>query len=174
MRRMGVVIGFCLSILIVYIIFHKRIASEKEVEDYIANSEVLVFNEVIFLNDVFAETYSYNPIKGMGSSTGFKSKSYAVFKATNHNKYFRLETYDTRTFTRTNELIRKAYFYGVVNKDDMRNPKLGSKEHPVVVLLWYTRPDSQSSSRADLQIRCQGIPHLLPRRIKSFDFTDEY
>ena len=138
MRRMGVVIGFCLSILIVYIIFHKRIASEKEVEDYIANSEVLVFNEVTFLNDVFAETYSYNPIKGMGSSTGFKSKSYAVFKATNHNKYFRLETYDTRTFTRTNELIRKAYFYGVVNKDDMRNPKLGTKEHPVVVLLWYT------------------------------------
>ena len=118
MRRMGVVIGFCLSILIVYIIFHKTIASEKEVEDYIANSEVLVFNEVTFSNDVFA-----------------------VFKATNHNKYFRLETYDTRTFTRTNELIRKAYFYGVVNKDDMRNPKLGSKEHPVMVLSWYTDAD---------------------------------
>ena len=40
------------------------------------------------------------------------------------------------------EILRRCpKIYLVVNKDDLHNPKLGSKEKPVPALLWYTDPN---------------------------------
>lgn len=42
----------------------------------------------------------------------------------------------------------------------MNNPKLGSKENPVVVLLWYTHPDSKFNRVSEENYRNGVKEHL--------------
>ena len=66
--------------------------------------------------------------------------SFEKYYIPQYKKYFVLESYGApfSISIDTNSLCRSPKVYIVVNKDDMNNPKLGSKENPVVVLWWYT------------------------------------
>ena len=72
-------------------------------------------------------------------------KDIAKVYSSDRKKNFVLETYDVPGRISVNaELLRRSpKIYLVVNKDDLHNPKLGSKEKPVPALLWYTSPDSK-------------------------------
>ena len=63
--------------------------------------------------------------------------SFEKYYIPQYKKYFVLESYGApfSISIDTNSLCRSPKVYIVVNKDDMNNPKLGSKENPVVVLL---------------------------------------
>ena len=70
-------------------------------------------------------------------------KDIAKVYSPDSKKNFVLETYDVPSRISVNtELLRwSPKIYLVVNKDDLHNPKLGSKEQPVPALLWYTSPN---------------------------------
>ena len=70
-------------------------------------------------------------------------KDIAKVYPSDRKKNFVLETYDVPGRISVNaELLRRSpKIYLVVNKDDLHNPKLGSKEKPVPALLWYTDPN---------------------------------
>ena len=72
-------------------------------------------------------------------------KNIAKVYSPDSKKNFVLETYDVpgRISVNTEILRWCPKIYLVVNKDDLHNPKLGSKEKPVPALLWYTSPDSK-------------------------------
>ena len=72
-------------------------------------------------------------------------KDIAKVYSSDRKKNFVLETYDVPGRISVNaELLRRSpKLYLVVNKDDLHNPKLGSKEKPVPALLWYTSPNSK-------------------------------
>ena len=86
--------------------------------------------------------YARQPLRRNNSTL---YKNIAKVYSPDSKKNFVLETYDVPGRISVNaELLRRSpKIYLVVNKDDLHNPKLGSKEKPVPALLWYTSPDSK-------------------------------
>lgn len=138
----GSAIGLLLVYGIVYLIFHRTPASEEEINAYIQNSEVVELTDFTFFDVERMVTYARQPLRRNNSTL---YKNIAKVYSPDSKKNFVLETYDVpgRISVNTEILRRCPKIYLVVNKDDLHNPKLGSKEKPVPALLWYTSPDSK-------------------------------
>ena len=141
-QGIGAAIGLLLVNGIVYLIFHRTPASEEEINAYIQNSEVVELTDFTFFDVERMVTYARQPLRRNNSTL---YKNIAKVYSPDSKKNFVLETYDVpgRISVNTEILRRCPKIYLVVNKDDLHNPKLGSKEKPVPALLWYTRPDSK-------------------------------
>ena len=141
-QGIGAAIGLLLVNGIVYLIFHRTPASEEEVNAYIQNSEVVELTDFTFFDVERMVTYARQPLRRNNSTL---YKNIAKVYSPDSKKNFVLETYDVpgRISVNTEILRRCPKIYLVVNKDDLHNPKLGSKEKPVPALLWYTSPDSK-------------------------------
>ena len=138
----GSAMGLLLVYGVVYLIFHRTPASEEEVNAYIQNSEVVELTDFTFFDVERMVTYARQPLRRNNSTL---YKNIAKVYSPDSKKNFVLETYDVpgRISVNTEILRRCPKIYLVVNKDDLHNPKLGSKEKPVPALLWYTSPDSK-------------------------------
>ena len=138
----GAAIGLLLVNGIVYLIFHRTPASEEEINAYIQNSEVVELTDFTFFDVEDMVVYARQPLRRNHSTL---YKDIAKVYSPDSKKNFVLETYDVpgRISVNTEILRRCPKIYLVVNKDDLHNPKLGSKEKPVPALLWYTSPDSK-------------------------------
>ena len=138
----GAAIGLLLVNGIVYLIFHRTPASEEEINAYIQNSEVVELTDFTFFDVEDMVVYARQPLRRNNSTL---YKDIAKVYSPDSKKNFVLETYDVpgRISVNTEILRRCPKIYLVVNKDDLHNPKLGSKEKPVPALLWYTSPDSK-------------------------------
>ena len=138
----GAAIGLLLVNGIVYLIFHRTPASEEEINAYIQNSEVVELTDFTFFDVERMVTYARQPLRRNNSTL---YKNIAKVYSPDSKKNFVLETYDVpgRISVNTEILRWCPKIYLVVNKDDLHNPKLGSKEKPVPALLWYTSPDSK-------------------------------
>ena len=138
----GSAIGLLLVYGVVYLIFHRTPASEEEINAYIQNSEVVELTDFTFFDVERMVTYARQPLRRNNSTL---YKNIAKVYSPDSKKNFVLETYDVPGRISVNaELLRRSpKIYLVVNKDDLHNPKLGSKEKPVPALLWYTSPDSK-------------------------------
>ena len=138
----GSAIGLLLVYGIVYLIFHRTPASEEEINAYIQNSEVVELTDFTFFDVERMVTYARQPLRRNNSTL---YKNIAKVYSPDSKKNFVLETYDVPGRISVNaEILRRCpKIYLVVNKDDLHNPKLGSKEKPVPALLWYTSPDSK-------------------------------
>ena len=138
----GAAIGLLLVNGIVYLIFHRTPASEEEINAYIQNSEVVELTDFTFFDVEDMVRYARQPLRRNHSTL---YKDIAKVYSSDRKKNFVLETYDVPGRISVNaELLRRSpKIYLVVNKDDLHNPKLGSKEKPVPALLWYTSPDSK-------------------------------
>ena len=138
----GAAIGLLLVNGIVYLIFHRTPASEEEINAYIQNSEVVELTEFTFFDVEDMVRYARQPLRRNNSTL---YKDIAKVYSSDRKKNFVLETYDVpgRISVNTEILRWSPKIYLVVNKDDLHNPKLGSKEKPVPALLWYTSPDSK-------------------------------
>ena len=138
----GSAMGLLLVYGIVYLIFHRTPASEEEINAYIQNSEVVELTDFTFFDVERMVTYARQPLRRNNSTL---YKNIAKVYSPDSKKNFVLETYDVpgRISVNTEILRRCPKIYLVVNKDDLHNPKLGSKEKPVPALLWYTSPDSK-------------------------------
>ena len=138
----GSAIGLLLVYGIVYLIFHRTPASEEEINAYIQNSEVVELTDFTFFDVERMVRYARQPLRRNNSTL---YKNIAKVYSPDSKKNFVLETYDVpgRISVNTEILRRCPKIYLVVNKDDLHNPKLGSKEKPVPALLWYTSPDSK-------------------------------
>ena len=138
----GAAIGLLLVNGIVYLIFHRTPASEEEINAYIQNSEVVELTDFTFFDVEDMVVYARQPLRRNHSTL---YKDIAKVYSSDRKKNFVLETYDVPGRISVNaELLRRSpKIYLVVNKDDLHNPKLGSKEKPVPALLWYTSPDSK-------------------------------
>ena len=141
-QGIGAAIGLLLVNGIVYLIFHRTPASEEEINAYIQNSEVVELTDFTFFDVEDMVVYARQPLRRNNSTL---YKDIAKVYPSDRKKNFVLETYDVPSRISVNaELLRRSpKIYLVVNKDDLHNPKLGSKEKPVPVLLWYTSPDSK-------------------------------
>ena len=141
-QGIGAAIGLLLVNGIVYLIFHRTPASEEEINAYIQNSEVVELTDFTFFDVERMVTYARQPLRRNHSTL---YKDIAKVYSSDRKKNFVLETYDVPGRISVNaELLRRSpKIYLVVNKDDLHNPKLGSKEKPVPALLWYTSPDSK-------------------------------
>ena len=141
-QGIGAAIGLLLVNGIVYLIFHRTPASEEEVNAYIQNSEVVELTDFTFFDVEDMVVYARQPLRRNHSTL---YKDIAKVYSSDRKKNFVLETYDVpgRISVNTEILRRCPKIYLVVNKDDLHNPKLGSKEKPVPALLWYTSPDSK-------------------------------
>ena len=141
-QGIGAAIGLLLVNGIVYLFFHRTPATEEEVNAYIQNSEVVEVTDFTFYDVENMVRYARQPLRRNNS---FLYKDIAKLYSPSSKKNFVLETYDVpgRISVNTEILRWCPKIYLVVNKDDLHNPKLGSKEKPVPVLLWYTRPDSK-------------------------------
>ena len=141
-QGIGAAIGLLLVNGIVYLIFHRTPASEEEINAYIQNSEVVELTDFTFFDVERMVTYARQPLRRNNSTL---YKNIAKVYSPDSKKNFVLETYDVpgRISVNTEILRRCPKIYLVVNKDDLHNPKLGSKEKPVPALLWYTNPDSK-------------------------------
>ena len=141
-QGIGSAIGLLLVYGVVYLIFHRTPASEEEVNAYIQNSEVVELTDFTFFDVERMVTYARQPLRRNNSTL---YKNIAKVYSPDSKKNFVLETYDVpgRISVNTEILRRCPKIYLVVNKDDLHNPKLGSKEKPVPALLWYTSPDSK-------------------------------
>ena len=141
-QGIGAAIGLLLVNGIVYLIFHRTPASEEEVNAYIQNSEVVELTDFTFFDVEDMVVYARQPLRRNHSTL---YKDIAKVYSSDRKKNFVLETYDVPGRISVNaELLRRSpKIYLVVNKDDLHNPKLGSKEKPVPALLWYTSPDSK-------------------------------
>ena len=141
-QGIGAAIGLLLVNGIVYLIFHRTPASEEEINAYIQNSEVVELTDFTFFDVERMVTYARQPLRRNNSTL---YKNIAKVYSPDNKKNFVLETYDVpgRISVNTEILRRCPKIYLVVNKDDLHNPKLGSKEKPVPALLWYTSPDSK-------------------------------
>ena len=139
-QGIGAAIGLLLVNGIVYLIFHRTPASEEEINAYIQNSEVVELTDFTFFDVERMVTYARQPLRRNNSTL---YKNIAKVYSPDSKKNFVLETYDVpgRISVNTEILRRCPKIYLVVNKDDLHNPKLGSKEKPVPALLWYTSPD---------------------------------
>ena len=138
----GAAIGLLLVNGIVYLIFHRTPASEEEINAYIQNSEVVELTDFTFFDVEDMVVYARQPLRRNHSTL---YKDIAKVYSSDRKKNFVLETYDVpgRISVDAELLRRSPKIYLVVNKDDLHNPKLGSKEKPVPALLWYTSPDSK-------------------------------
>ena len=141
-QGIGSAMGLLLVYGIVYLIFHRTQASEEEINAYIQNSEVVELTDFTFFDVEDMVVYARQPLRRNNSTL---YKDIAKVYSSDRKKNFVLETYDVPGRISVNaELLRRSpKIYLVVNKDDLHNPKLGSKEKPVPVLLWYTSPDSK-------------------------------
>ena len=141
-QGIGSAMGLLLVYGIVYLIFHRTQASEEEINAYIQNSEVVELTNITFYDEENMVRYARQPLRRNNSTL---YKDIAKVYSSDRKKNFVLETYDVPGRISVNaELLRRSpKIYLVVNKDDLHNPKLGSKEKPVPVLLWYTSPDSK-------------------------------
>ena len=141
-QGIGAAIGLLLVNGIVYLIFHRTPASEEAINAYIQNSEVVELTDFIFFDVEDMVRYARQPLRHNNSTL---YKDIAKVYLPDSKKNFVLETYDVPGRISVNtEILRKCpKIYLVVNKDDLHNPKLGSKEKPVPALLWYTNPDSK-------------------------------
>ncbi|MBF1593687.1 MAG: hypothetical protein HXO32_09605 [Prevotella sp.] len=141
-QGIGAAIGLLLVNGIVYLIFHRTPATEEEVNAYIQNSEVVELTNITFYDEENMVRYARQPLRCNNSSL---YKDIAKLYSPDSKKNFVLESYGSPYRISVDaELLRRCpKIYLVVNKDDLHNPKLGSKEKPVPVLLWYTRPDSK-------------------------------
>ena len=139
-QGIGAAIGLLLVNGIVYLIFHRTPASEEAINAYIQNSEVVELTDFIFFDVEDMVRYARQPLRHNNSTL---YKDIAKVYLPDSKKNFVLETYDVPGRISVNtEILRKCpKIYLVVNKDDLHNPKLGSKEKPVPALLWYTSPD---------------------------------
>ena len=138
----GSAIGLLLVYGIVYLIFHRTPASEEEINAYIQNSEVVELTDFTFFDVEDMVVYARQPLRRNHSTL---YKDIAKVYSPDSKKNFVLETYDVpgRISVNTENLRWCPKIYLVVNKDDLHNQKLGSKEKPVPALLWYTSPDSK-------------------------------
>ena len=138
----GAAIGLLLVNGIVYLIFHRTPASEEEINAYIQNSEVVELTDFTFFDVEDMVVYARQPLRRNHSTL---YKDIAKVYSPDSKKNFVLETYGVpgRISVNTEILRWCPKIYLVVNKDDLHNPKLGSKEKPVPALLWYTSPDSK-------------------------------
>ena len=141
-QGIGAAIGLLLVNGIVYLIFHRTPASEEEINAYIQNSEVVELTDFTFFDVEDMVVYARQPLRRNHSTL---YKDIAKVYSSDRKKNFVLETYDVPGRISVDaELLRRCpKIYLVVNKDDLHNPKLGSKEKPVPALLWYTSPDSK-------------------------------
>jgi len=141
-QGIGAAIGLLLVNGIVYLIFHRTPASEEDINAYIQNSEVVELTDFTFFDVERMVRYARQPLRRNNSTL---YKNIAKVYSPDSKKNFVLETYDVpgRISVNTEILRRCPKIYLVVNKDDLHNPKLGSKEKPVPALLWYTSPDSK-------------------------------
>ena len=141
-QGIGAAIGLLLVNGIVYLIFHRTPASEEEINAYIQNSEVVELTDFTFFDVERMVTYARQPLRRNNSTL---YKNIAKVYSPDSKKYFVLEVYGAPYSIPINtDILRKSpKIYLVVNKDDLHNPKLGSKEKPVPALLWYTSPDSK-------------------------------
>ena len=141
-QGIGAAIGLLLVNGIVYLIFHRTPASEEEINAYIQNSEVVELTDFTFFDVEDMVVYARQPLRRNNSTL---YKDIAKVYSSDRKKNFVLETYDVPGRISVDaELLRRCpKIYLVVNKDDLHNPKLGSKEKPVPALLWYTSPDSK-------------------------------
>ena len=141
-QGIGAAIGLLLVNGIVYLIFHRTPASEEEINAYIQNSEVVELTDFTFFDVEDMVVYARQPLRRNYSTL---YKDIAKVYSSDRKKNFVLETYDVpgRISVDAELLRRSPKIYLVVNKDDLHNPKLGSKEKPVPALLWYTSPDSK-------------------------------
>ena len=141
-QGIGAAIGLLLVNGIVYLIFHRTPASEEEINAYIQNSEVVELTDFTFFDVEDMVVYARQPLRRNNSTL---YKDIAKVYSSDRKKNFVLETYDVPGRISVNaEILRRCpKIYLVVNKDDLHNPKLGSKEKPVPALLWYTSPDSK-------------------------------
>ena len=141
-QGIGAAIGLLLVNGIVYLIFHRTPASEEEINAYIQNSEVVELTDFTFFDVEDMVRYARQPLRRNNSTL---YKDIAKVYSSDRKKNFVLETYDVPGRISVNaELLRRSpKIYLVVNKDDLHNPKLGSKEKPVPALLWYTNPDGK-------------------------------
>ena len=138
----GSAIGLLLVYGIVYLIFHRTPATEEEINAYIQNSEVVELTDFTFFDVEDMVVYARQPLRRNHSTL---YKDIAKVYSPDSKKNFVLETYDVpgRISVNTEILRWCPKIYLVVNKDDLHNSKLGSKEKPVPALLWYTSPDSK-------------------------------
>ena len=138
----GAAMGLLLVYGIVYLIFHRTPASEEDINAYIQNSEVVELTDFTFFDVEDMVVYARQPLRRNNSTL---YKDIAKVYSPDSKKNFVLETYDVpgRISVNAELLRRRPKIYLVVNKDDLHNPKLGSKEKPVPALLWYTSPDSK-------------------------------
>ena len=141
-QGIGSAIGLLLVYGIVYLIFHRTPASEEEINAYIQNSEVVELTDFTFFDVEDMVVYARQPLRRNDSSL---CKDIAKLYSPDSKKNFVLESYGSPYRISVDaELLRRCpKIYLVVNKDDLHNPKLGSKEKPVPALLWYTSPDSK-------------------------------
>ena len=138
----GSAIGLLLVYGVVYLIFHRTPTTEEEINTYIQNSEVVELTDITFYDEENMVRYARQPLRRNHSTL---YKDIAKVYSSDRKKNFVLETYDVPGRISVNaEILRRCpKLYLVVNKDDLHNPKLGSKEKPVPALLWYTSPDSK-------------------------------
>lgn len=138
----GSAIGLLLVYGVVYLIFHRTPASEEEINAYIQNSEVVELTDFTFFDVERMVRYARQPLRRNNSTL---YKNIAKVYSPDSKKNFVLETYDVPGRISVNAEILRRFpkIYLVVNKDDLHNPKLGSKEKPVPALLWYTSPGSK-------------------------------
>ena len=136
----GSAMGLLLVYGIVYLIFHRIPASEEEINAYIQNSEVVELTDFTFYDVENMVRYARQPLRRNNSSL---YKDIAKLYSPDSKKNFVLESYGSpyRISVDAELLRRSPKIYLVVNKDDLHNPKLGSKEKPVPALLWYTDPN---------------------------------
>ena len=141
-QGIGAAIGLLLVNGIVYLIFHHTPASEEEINTYIQNFEVVELTDFTFFDVEDMVVYARQPLRRNNSTL---YKDIAKVYSSDRKKNFVLETYDVPGRISVNaEILRSCpKLYLVVNKDDLHNPKLGSKEKPVPALLWYTSPNSK-------------------------------
>ena len=138
----GSAIGLLLVYGVVYLIFHRTPASEEEINAYIQNSEVVELTDFTFYDVENMVRYARQPLRRNNSSL---YKDIAKLYSPDSKKNFVLESYGSpyRISVDAELLRRSPKIYLVVNKDDLHNPKLGSKEKPVPALLWYTSLNSK-------------------------------
>ena len=136
----GSAIGLLLVYGVVYLIFHRTPATEEEINTYVQNSEVVELTDITFYDEENMVRYARQPLRRNNSSL---YKDIAKLYSPDSKKNFVLESYGSPYRISVDaELLRRCpKIYLVVNKDDLHNPKLGSKEKPVPALLWYTDPN---------------------------------
>ena len=137
-ESLGAGLGLLFLYGIMYLFFHKDTATTEEINSYIQNSETVILKNFSIYDSQNLVKYHWAPWRRNNSS---RYKDVAMLQSPDSKKYFSLESYGGKNLPfgiHKDILLRSSQLYIVVNKDDMRNPKLGSKEHPVVVLLWYT------------------------------------